>query len=266
MTDTLVTETVATQEAEVPVRNDIVVVAETREEMADAQRSLVGWIQPKIAQMAQDVAEAQANVDLATTRKWSTVAFKKALVRAQGRLTYYQKIGAALEAGYVIMPDLPGVTIAVRTSQSRPRQTRYESRWSRRELPTALSDGSVVGEGKYVDPNMKFHRWDKTDKDERGNDRTTHIAKAHSFDSEFEFPVALVKPQVLDATNKAMLLKIFDEIGIIGAGSARPGQKLEATKQLHGDPILLGRVVRYEGRERITCAFLITWWLDTKTI
>jgi len=252
-------------EAPLPVSEHIVVVAKTREEMEVAQRGLIGWIGPKIAGLEQDVVEAQTNLDTATKRKWATTSFKKALGLAQGRLGYYKRIEAALVAGYVIMPDLPGTTVAVRTSQGSPRRTKHKSTWGRRDLPQALSDGSDVGKGKYVDPNMRYTHWTETGKDARGNDQTTHIARAHSFDSEFAFPVALVKPQILDAASQAMLLKVFDEIGIIGAGSARPGQRLQAT-QVHGDPILLGRVVRYEGIKRFTCAFLITWWLDTRTI
>jgi hypothetical protein len=254
------------EDATLPIAEDIVVIAKTREEMAVAQRSLIGWIGPKIAVLEQEVVEAQTNLDIATKRKWATVAFKKALTVAQGRLGYYRRIGAALEAGYVIMPDLDGATIAVRTSQQRPRKTVHKSRWSTTDLPRVLSDGSDAGKGAYVDPNMRFEHWERTDKDERGNDRTMHMAKAHSFDSEFAFPVMLVKPQILDAANQAMLLKVFDEIGIVGAGSGKPGQKLRATEQLHGDPILLGRVVNYEGNKRRTCAFLITWWVDTKAI
>jgi len=253
------------QEAPLPVAEDIVVVAKTREEMETAQRSLVAWIEPKIQGLELDVAEAQTNLDTATKRKWATASFRKALTLAQGRVAYYQRIKAALLAGYVIMPDMPGVTIAVRTSQSRPRAITHKSTHWGKTLPSATSDGSPPGKGRYVDPAIKYATWQEQSKDAQGRDKTTHIARARSFDPEFEFPITLVKPQILDETSRAMVHKIFDEIGIIGAGSPKPGQKLHATT-LHGDPIVLGRVVRYEGTKRFSCAFLITWWLDTKTI
>ena len=252
-------------EAPLPIAEDIVVVAKTREEMETAQRSLVGWIEPKIQGLEQEVVEAQTNLDTATKRKWATTSFKKALTVAVGRVAYYQRIRSALLAGYVIMPDMPGITIAVRTSQHRPRATTHKSTYWGKTLPSATSDASPVGKGRYVDPAIKYATWQEQGKDTQGRDQTIQVARARSFDPEFEFPVKLVKPQILDDTSRAMMHKIFDEIGIIGAGSPKPGQKLHATT-LHGDPIMLGRVVRYEGTKRFTCAFLITWWLDTKTL
>lgn len=253
-------------EAPLSIAEDIVVVAKTREEMETAQRSLVGWIEPKIQGLEQDVLEAQTNLDTATKRKWATAPFRKALTVAVSRVAYYQRIRSALLAGYVIMPDMPGVTIAVRTSQARPRAHKIKSTYYGKTLPSATSDASPAGKGRYIDPTIKYETWDEAgQKDSLGRDTTVHIARANSFDPEFEFPIKLVKPQILDDTSRAMMHKIFDEIGIIGAGSPKPGQKLHATT-LHGDPIVLGRVVRYEGTKRFSCAFLITWWLDTKTI
>jgi len=259
----------APQEAEEPlpeVADDIVVVAKTSAEMEVAQKGLIAWVDRKIATIERDVVEAQTNLDTAVKRKWSTTAFKKALTIAKGRVVYYQKMKVALEAGYVIMPDMPGVTIAVRTSQTRPRQTVRESRYYGQMLPGATSDGSPAGKGQYIAPNIKYHQWQTATKDAQGRDQITHHARANRFNREFEFPVKFVKPQIFDETSKAMLHKVFDEIGIIGIGSPKPGQKLPATTTINRDPIVLGRIVRYEGPKRFTCAFLITWWLDTKAL
>lgn len=248
-----------------PVADDMVVVAKSAQEMEVAQKSLVGWAERKIAGLEQELHEAQSNLDTAVKRKWATATFRRAVTIVQGRVAYYKRIKAALDAGYVIMPDLPGVTIAVRTSQSRPRQTVHESSHYGKTLPSATSDASTPGRGRYISPDIKYATWNNTSKDAQGRDKTTHMARARSFDPEFEFPIRFVKPQIFDETSKAMMLKVFDEIGIIGIGSPKPGQRLRATT-LHGDPIVLGRVVRYEGVKRFTCAFLITWWLDTKTL
>jgi len=258
------TVVVAAPEA-LPISEDIVVVAKTREEMETAQHDLISWVDPKIAALERDVVEAETNLGVAKKSKWATASFRKTLKIAKDRVSYYQRIRAALLAGYVIMPDLPGATVAVRTSQHKPRENVLKSSWNHRDLPQAVSDGSDIGTGRYVDPTLKYETWDETGKDTTGRETTTHLAVATGFDTEFSFPVKLVKPQVLDATSRAMVRKIFDEIGIIGAGSAKPGKKLRPTFA-HGDPIVLGRVVRYEGAKRFSCAFLITWWVDTKTI
>lgn len=256
---------VAAEPPPLPIADDIVVIAKTREEMERAQSYLVSWVDPKIAGLERDLAEAQTNLDLAVKRKWGTAAFRKSVALLSGRVAYYQRIRAALLAGYVIMPDMPGTTIAVRTAKLRPPQKPIRSKYYGTVLPSATSDGSAVGEGRYIDPAVKYKTWDETGKDSSGRDTTTHLAQALDFDTEFEFPVKFVKPQILDDTSRAMMHKIFDEIGVIGVGSPKPGKKLRATT-LHGDPIVLGRVVRYEGTKRFSCAFLVTWWLDTKTI
>jgi hypothetical protein len=260
----------ATAEPELPaVAEDIVVVAKTREDMEVAQLQLRGWVDQKIATLEHEVSEAQANLDMATKRKWATAPFRKALTLVQGRVGYYRRMAAALKAGYVIMPDMPGMTIAVRTSQRHPRRAVRESRAWNTSLPGATSDGSEPGKGRYISPDIKYETWSQnTTPDAQGRVTTKHLARARSFDPEFAFPVKFVKPQIFDDTSKAMLHKIFDEIGIIGIGSPKPGARLPSTTvtTVNRDPIVLGRIVRYEGPKRFTCAFLISWWLDTKAL
>lgn len=269
-TTTLATAPEAAEpEPELPeVAEDIVVVAKTREDMQLAQLQLRGWVDKKIATLENEVTEAQANLDMATKRKWATAPFRKALTLVQGRVGYYQRMKAALEAGYVIMPDMPGMTIAVRTSQRGPRRATRKSHAWNTTLPSATSDGSEPGKGRYISPDIKYDTWSKQAQDSQGRQTTTHLARARSFDPEFEFPVKFVKPQIFDETSRAMLLKVFDEIGIIGIGSPKPGARLPSTTvtRVDRDPIVLGRIVRYEGPKRFTCAFLIAWWLDTKAL
>lgn len=79
------------------------------------------------------------------------------------------------------------------------------------------------------------------------------IKKAVSF-AELEFPLAIAHPVVMDATSHAMALKIFDRIGIVP-------QSLR-----HGDPIVLGQIIRKQGWQTKTASFLIAWYLDVRTL
>lgn len=247
----------------IPIADDVVVVAHSAEEMALAQQELLGWVERKIATIEQDAAELQANIALATKRKWSTAPFVKALKPVQSRMRYYKTIQAALQAGYRIIPDMPGITLAVRTSRTAPRNTLHASTYGRAKLPTAKSDDSPAGAGEYVGPDLKAYFYDRNEKD--GNrDVVRHYARVREYDRDFEFPLALVKPQILDDTNRAMLKKIFDEIAVVGVGGQT--QRALPPTTVVGDPIVLGRVVRYEGNKRHSCAFLITWWLDTRSL
>jgi hypothetical protein len=70
-----------------------------------------------------------------------------------------------------------------------------------------------------------------------------------------DFPMRLVRPQILKDLGEAMKLKIFDEIGI-----------LPQTRSHARDPMVIGRVVR-PGPNRwsnVHMSFLITWWVDTR--
>jgi hypothetical protein len=243
---------------------DIVVIAKSPEEMATAQHALVGWCDSKISVMEMEAREAAENVNQAQKRKWKVAPFRKTYELAQGRVAYYQRMKAVLEAGYVIVPDMPAQTLVIRTGQREPRHQKTDSTYYGHTLPQAKSDGAPVGKGQYVSPEYKRHNWDTSSKDSAGRESITHHSRVRGFDTEFAFPMLAVKPQVLDEVGKAMALKVFDEIGILPAGSGPKKTMMRATTM--PDPIVVGRIVRYEGAKRIVCSFLITWWLDSRTL
>lgn len=240
---------------------DIVVIAKSPAEMEIAQRGLVAWATDRIQRLEVEAIEAETNLEQAKKSKWKVAPWKKAAALARGRVIYYQKIRAALEDGYVIMPDLPAQTLAVRTTASGPSFRTLESSWHRSALPDATTDSPPIGGGKYVSPDVEYKTWSGSE-GEGGQKKTTYYARAIGF-GDIDFPMTLVKPQILSETNRAMALKIFDEIGILPAGSGG-GRMLRATKQ--PDPVVIGRIVRTEGARRIVCAFLITWWVDSRAL
>jgi len=241
--------------------DDIVVIAKTVTEMAVAQTRLIGWAEGKLAKLRGEAAEAKVNSELAHSRKWKVAPFRKVQKVAEDRVGYYERLKAALEAGYTIVPDMPADTFAVRTSRQFPAHRTTHSEWRSRSLPEAESDGSSVGKGRYVTPDMIYDHSEERKKLENGREEVTYYATSRAYDDEFDFPIRLVKPQVLDDTSRAMALRIFDEIGVLSAGSGRHKQSLKAS-----DPIVVGRIVRNEGSKRIACAFLITWWVDSRDL
>jgi hypothetical protein len=70
---------------------------------------------------------------------------------------------------------------------------------------------------------------------------------------DVEFPMTLVKPQVLDATAKAMARKIFDQIGVL------------PNRRAKGDPILVGLIIPPHRRHE-PLTFFISWWLNTNDL
>lgn len=258
MTDTaIVTEQTIVQPLP-PAGGDMVVIAKSASEMEVAQKSLVGWVDNRITGLLQELTEAETNLELAKKSKWRTAPWKKAVDDVNGRVVYYEKMKEALLAGYVIIPDLPAGLIAVRTTEKQPAHKTHKAGYSNMFLPSAKTDSPPVGEGAYVSPEINYDRGSDTTTE---NDRkvTRHWAMAESFQG-VDFPMTLVKPQILEETNRAMALNVFDEIGILPAGLTRR-QMLKGV-----DPIVLGRIVRTEGKQRIACAFLITWWISTATL
>lgn len=244
---------------------DVVVLARSPREMEIAQRGLLEWADRRLARLALAVAEAKENLTIAITRKWKREPWIVQVKRAEAHVVFYTKVRAALAEGYCIMPDLPIRILAVRTHRKRPPKQTTHSDYGNPEnhLANVTPPGLPAGEGRYVDNEVNFHRWSTTKKDERGNDRIINHAQATTFDEEFDFPMRLVKPQVLDDTGKALALKIFDEIGILPAMSTGTRASAMATS----DPVVVGRIIRKTGPyKQRQLTFLITWWIDTSQI
>jgi hypothetical protein len=245
---------------------DVVVLARSPQEMEVAQRGLLEWADKRIARLALAVGEAKENLAIATTRKWKREPWIVQVKKAEARVVFYTKVRAALAAGYCIMPDLPIQILAVRTNRKRPPKQTAHAEYSHPEndLSHVQPHGLPAGEGRYVDNAVLFERWSTTKKNEYGNDRITNHARATDFDEEFDFPMRLVKPQVLDDTGRALALKIFDEIGILPATNTGARASAMATS----DPVVVGRIIRKTGpyNQRQVLTFLISWWIDTSQI
>jgi hypothetical protein len=76
---------------------------------------------------------------------------------------------------------------------------------------------------------------------------TYYKTRADKF-QEPGLPTAKVKPQVLEATSKALQEKIFDEIGLI---------------RHNADPVIVGHILKDQYKYT---SFIIAWWLDADTL
>jgi hypothetical protein len=237
---------------------DLVVLARDPHEMEIAQAKLIGWAQGRLMVLAEAVAEAKENLALAKKGKYKTKPWEAVLHRAERRFLFYTKLKAALEAGYCIMPDMNMTTIAVRTDRLQPPKAIHNG--GIRSLPDVRAREMPVGQGRYVNPNALGDEWTEKVTEKRSDGSTYQRDKwltvATGFD-DIDFPFHLVKPQVLQDTTKALEMRIFDEIGVLPQTG---GQRRTR------DPIVVGRVIRREGREVHAVSFLISWWIDTKDL
>lgn len=236
---------------------DLEVTAFTPKEMRDANTALIQWCERKITAMKAEADELVSAFKQAVEKKWKSSTLKRHSELAAKRITFYEKIKAALEAGFYIVPNFPVDLFAIRTERDKPNRKLYIGNYTASALHFKQSAQILpagVGEYKSADPLVK------TDIDERKDgDRTIkkYIETAEEW-GEIEFPVQMAKPQIMEATSRAMALKIFDQFGLFANGT--------------GDPIIVGEIIdprspsylAHNNRRRVS--FIIAWRLDTKQL
>lgn len=211
------------------------------EQMKTAQSQLIDWCANKCAYLQAEVKELEDAVFHASTMKWATKPIKHQASKVRKRITFFEKVKAALEAGYVIVPNFPVQMFSIRTDKQSPLKMFSSSKWgskeqSAKELPQ--------GEGEYQNPFpvVTIDSW----KDDKGNYH--HQSYAEDW-AEMEFPITMIKPEIIEATNKAMALNLFDQFGIM------PATRNE-------DPVIIAQIIN--GRKRVS--FMIAWHLNTNVL
>ncbi len=229
---------------------DTQLVALTPMDLIPAQSQLIQWCLAKIRSLAMDLREQRDNLRQAKTMKWKHSAWATAVRKTQARMVYYAKIKSAVTAGYLIVPNFDVDVVAVRVRRSDPCVCVDERHATAELLPPPA--------GRYVADKLLGVNEKRTLPD--GKTTVTDFC-CQEFNSEIHFPVQLVKPVVLAATDRAMALRLFDRIGVV-----RGGRK--------SDPIVVGQIIdprtptAYGQRQNNPrcLSFFIAWWLDTRDL
>jgi hypothetical protein len=223
-------------------------VALSPADMAVAQTDLATWCAHKIEAVKRELADLETNLELATEHGWKHESVEASLRRCRKRVDYYEKIRLAVEAGYVIVPNFPIDAFAVRVKRGSPRyaQATYEGS----SAFNSKAEQLPAGEGRYVDDRV-FTRSVHYTEEIQGKQVPKTQYLADSYD-DVDFPVTLVKPAILQATGRAMALRLFDEMGTV-------------SNQVGRDPIVVGRLLDPRGNRRCV-TFFVAWWLDPETL
>lgn len=248
--------------------NDLVVVATNPQELVDGQNAIIASVATKIEKAKADLAEANEILAAAKMAAIDDTAAKRLVKKEEQHLLYLEKVHAALSAGYVMMPNIPGSIIGIRVQRQRPHRKsecveyEYETR-VKSEIPDALE----VGEGRYVKPVPSTTL--SVNRDDKGKFVDADL-RVHGFDEQMALPMDFMKPTVIARTGEAFKMKIFDEIlivhdGVIGDDA---GRQIRVQK---GDPLVIGRIVlpgpgRERSQRRKVISFLIAWFVDTSAI
>jgi hypothetical protein len=229
----------------------VVAIASQPDEMCAAQGKLILWARQRLDEARQQQADLQENVEIAKKNKWGSGGLERAYSRAVKVTEYYEKILAALEAGFVLVPNFPVEVFAIRTRRRTPNKQTNRNKYDRKPQ---TSEAPPAGAGGYVGafPAVWQRNLGKDPKDQT-RDYIEYFAKAFQ---PVDFPFSAAKPVILDATERAMALKCFDSIGALPASANK------------GDPIIVGRI-EHAGTpkwNRKTVTFMIAWFVDTREL
>lgn len=228
---------------------DLTIVALTPAEMLPAQQDLAAWCDRKLAALRAELADLAANLELATEHGWKHKSVEATLNRTARRITYYEKLQVAVQAGYLLIPNLTVDVFAVRVQRAKQPEKAHDHSWPSNF--EAKAQALPAGEGRYVDDQVLCRDESYV---ENVAGKETHVRRFVSDDYDnVDFPVTLVKPAVLDATTRAMALKVFDQMGVVR--NDYPGK----------DPIVVGILLDPRGNRRRT-TFFVAWWLDTASL
>lgn len=236
-----------TTDLALPIADDVTIYATDPREMAQAQHGMVEWCQKKIDALSRQRDGFEDNMQRVADAGWPREAAKwqRQITKATRRVEFYGKLKIALEAGYLIVPPLPFQAFAIRTKRAAPKWKRLGQYNDHEQKPEPLKAG--VGHYENPFPEVRLHT-DRS-KDAKGNEVVTRHTTTGDF-KPIDFPFSLVKPEILNATTKAMALKVFDAIGVLPRHRAP-------------DPIVVGEIISPAGNR---IHFFVAWWLDPEKL
>lgn len=236
---------------------DIRLVAADPAAMAESQRQLVEWSGRKRDECEASAKELRENLETAKRNKWKTTTIANALRREEQRVTFYDKLCAAVAAGFHIIPNFGGEVFAIRTerSASGSATSTCSASSALQRLPDQSAQALPVGYGEYRSDVPVGQTYVAGREGAPGKEVTRYNAYVTDF-AEIDFPFSLARPEVLNATQQAMALKIFDELAA-----------LPATRK--ADPMVVGRIKKpwmksWQANNHVT--FLVIWFLDTNVL
>jgi len=236
-----------------PAPGIVTVFAKDPAAMQEAQQQMVTWARLRLQQRTAEHADLLENLEVAKKNKWRTATLKRAVSMAHKRMSYYEKVLAALEAGYYIVPNFPVGIFAIRTCHKHPtRSHRHHMHSYPHQVKDAESEHPPLGKGEYVDAQPTVGSVYGTN--QKGEECTFWHADAFE---AVAFPFTMVNPEIPKAISRAMALKIFDEVGCLP--NRRQGQN-------RGDPLIIGRITVKNGYSERTLSFLLGWFMNLEDV
>ncbi len=225
-------------------------------EMESVQRALIEWCKQKVTLVGAERVDLEKAVDEARKRKWKLSTLQRHALLAKRRVEFYEKILAALEAGYILVPNFPVTLFAIRTTANSPASLYRISSYKPNFALQQEAQNLPAGEGVYQNPFPHTVERLHEKQDGKGGFKNEWQCWADSW-KELDFPITMAKPHLMQMTDEAMKQKVFDELGVLPS----PYKKK--------DPLIVGRI-RDPRASKWTrdgvVTFIIAWHLDTRTL
>lgn len=224
---------------------DLFVLAKNPQQMLSSHSKLILWADHKMQEVRSDVDSLKENLAKIKEAGWETHNMESVIRRQEKRFEFYEKLKAALSAGYYIVPDMSTAVFALRTKRKKPVPNTTAHSWS---LADQTSESPKLGEGEYVNPNPVIESSEEEKED--GKKETIRWAEEWRL---VDFPFKTVHPEIITEVSRAMAMKIFDEVGIVSPQGSR--------SRRGGDPMIVGRVNFKNGYTQRSACFVIAWFL-----
>ena len=232
------------------------VTASTPTQMAECQTAMIEWMANKVVTTKSESAELQTAYEHAKKNKWRNDTLKRHWQLAEKRVMYYEKLKLALESGFYIVPPFPIEVFAIRTDKERPVKSIKVLCRSAQANFQQESPVLPASEGQYQNPHPKIEQGSFVPAI-KPNESDKHQFWAEDW-ADIVFPINMSKPRIMEATSRAMALKIFDELGVLPQDYKR-----------NPDPVIIGRIFSPEKPKwgnRKSVSFMIAWNLNTGAI
>lgn len=232
--------------------------AQSPDEIVQCHAAIIQWCKRKIEVIRGEANELVAAAEHAKKQKWKSGTLDKHAKLAEKRVTFYSKMLTALEAGYHIIPPMPVELFAIRTKRSTPEQKYQVVRYINHA--NFEQDAQILpeGEGEYQNPQPVTIHENTPHKVQEGNQTVEKYSCWADRWADIEFPANMARIHVMQATTRAMAIKVFDDLGM-----------LPTDRKRNPDPMIIGRI--YDPRligygPKKSVSFLIAWHIDTRIL
>lgn len=220
-------------------------------EMMLAQNNLTSWCANKIAEVQNELKSATDVLAALIENKMHDNKIKHLINQTKKRITFYEKIKAALDAGYYIVPPFPVQCFAVRSNRvvPDPRLSSHQVDSWNHEIVKEETLPVGVGEFHNAAADRQYsHRTETGEKNQDGSVKKVAMYRNVEW-KDVEFPLQVTRPELIQATGKALRDKIFDKLGVL------PTYRKD-------DPIIVGQINHWQPN-RSPVTFFVAWWLNT---